>query len=100
MWHRFLLLLQAVSIERVSRQLSSPLRRGILWWWIRLIQLSLVEKHSGQPLPQVIVRNNLPALISRNVYYQLIDWALEASDGNTDKLYISSMGERFLLGLG
>ena len=57
-----------------------------------------VDKHSGQPLPQVIVRNNLPALISRNVYYQLIDWALEASDGNTDKLYIESMGERFLLG--
>jgi len=59
-----------------------------------------VDKHSGQPSPQVIVRNNLPALISRNVYYQLIDWALEASDGNTDKLYISSMGERFLLGSG
>jgi len=61
--------------------------------------VSLVE-HSGQSLPQVIVRNNLTALISRNVYYQLIDWALEASDGNTDKLYINSMGERFLLGLG
>lgn len=61
--------------------------------------ISLVEQ-SGQPLPQVIVRNNLPALISRNVYYQLIDWALEETYKQTDKLYITSMGERFLLGLG
>jgi len=57
-----------------------------------------IDKHSSQPSPQVIVRNNLPALISRNVYYQLIDWALEVSDGNADSLYIQSMGERFLLG--
>lgn len=61
--------------------------------------ISLVEQ-SGQPLPQVIIRNNLPALISRNVYYQLIDWALEVSDSNADNLYIQSMGQRFLLGFG
>ncbi|MGB0450227.1 MAG: DUF1285 domain-containing protein [Porticoccaceae bacterium] len=59
--------------------------------------LSLVA-HSGESLPQVIVRNNLPALISRNVYYQLIDWALEAAGSNTDSLFIESMGEQFLLG--
>lgn len=59
-----------------------------------------VEKGFDQPLPLVIVRNNLPALIGRNVYYQLIDWALEETDKQTDKLYITSMGERFLLGSG
>jgi hypothetical protein len=55
-------------------------------------------EHSGQPLPQVIVRKDIPALISRNVYYQLIDWAIEETDKQIDKLYITSMGERFLLG--
>ena len=59
-----------------------------------------VEKDFDQPLPLVIVRNNLPALISRNVYYQLIDWAFEETDKQIDKLYITSMGERFLLGSG
>jgi hypothetical protein len=59
-----------------------------------------LAEHYNQPSPQVIVRNNLPALISRNVYYQLIDWALEETDKKIDKLYITSMGERFLLGLG
>lgn len=57
-----------------------------------------LEETSGQPSPQVIVRNNLPALISRNVYYQLIEWAFEETDKRTDNLYITSMGERFLLG--
>ena len=57
-----------------------------------------VDQGFDQPVPLVIVRNNLPALISRNVYYQLIDWALEETGEQTDKLYITSMGERFLLG--
>jgi hypothetical protein len=57
-----------------------------------------IEKDFDQPLPLVIVRNNLRALIGRNVYYQLIDWALEETDKQADKLYITSMGERFLLG--
>ena len=57
-----------------------------------------LETDSDQPLPQVIVRNNLPALISRNVYYQLVGWALEETDKHTDQPYLSSMGERFLLG--
>jgi hypothetical protein len=59
-----------------------------------------VDQGSDQPVPLVIVRNNLPALISRNVYYQLIDWAFEETDKQIDKLYITSMGERFLLGSG
>ena len=70
----------------------------------------------------MLVRDNIPALISRNVYYQLIDWALESSDAaaNTkipgtnisgtnisgtnisgtkiNSLYLSSMGEQFSLG--
>jgi hypothetical protein len=57
-----------------------------------------VAQGFDQPVPLVIVRNNLPALISRNIYYQLIDWAFEETDKQIDKLYITSMGERFLLG--
>ncbi len=60
----------------------------------------LLEKRSEQTLPLVIVRNNLPALISRNVFYELVDWALEESESNTDTLYINSVGERFLLAMG
>ena len=46
------------------------------------------------------VRANLTALISRNIYYQLVDWAIEAAGDNSSEqgLYLSSMGERFLLG--
>lgn len=51
-------------------------------------------------LPMLIVRANLTALISRNTYYQLVDWAMEAAEDNAAEqgLYLSSMGERFLLG--
>jgi hypothetical protein len=67
--------------------------------------ISLIE--GDNPLPLVLVRDNIPALIGRNVYYQLIDWALESSDiASTPKisgtkinsLYLSSMGEQFSLG--
>ena len=87
--------------------------------------ISMIE--DDNPLPLVLVRDNIPALISRNVYYQLIDWALESSDAaaNTkipgtnisgtnisgtnisgtnisgtkiNSLYLSSMGEQFSLG--
>lgn len=57
---------------------------------------------TGQLYPQVMVRNHIPALISRAVYYQLIDWALEESDSESgvegEKVFISSMGEQFPLG--
>lgn len=55
-----------------------------------------------QLYPQVMVRNSIPALISRPVYYQLIDWALEESNsesgGESDKVTLSSMGKQFSLG--
>ena len=51
-------------------------------------------------LPMLKVRANLTALISRNSYYQLVDWAIEAAGDSSPEqgLYLSSMGERFLLG--
>jgi hypothetical protein len=51
---------------------------------------------SDQPVPFVTVRNNLPGLISRSVFYQLVEWGQPAKDGG---LYIDSMGQRFLLGM-
>jgi hypothetical protein len=51
---------------------------------------------SDQPVPLVRVRNNLPGLISRSVFYQLVEWGQPAKDGG---LYIDSMGQRFLLGM-
>jgi len=50
-------------------------------------------------LPMVTVRNSIQALISRNVFYQLVDWAAEEADINScSELFISSMGSRFSLG--
>jgi hypothetical protein len=54
---------------------------------------------SQEPLPFVMVRGNLPGLLSRNVFYQLVEWAAdEAAEPVTGELFISSMGERFSLG--
>ena len=57
-------------------------------------------ENSDQPLPLVLVRDNLTALIGRNVFYDLVDRALHASgdEAATDALYLSSMGDQFLLG--
>ncbi len=53
---------------------------------------------SEDPLPLVLVRRNLQALLSRNVFYEIVDWAAESRDGESRELSISSMGERFILG--
>ena len=53
---------------------------------------------SEEPLPLVLVRRNLQALLSRNVFYEIVEWAAESSGGYDGMLSISSMGERFILG--
>ena len=42
-------------------------------------QLWMAE-HSGQSLPYVVVRDNLPGLLSRAVYYQLAELVIERGD--------------------
>jgi len=57
------------------------------------------QSDSGEALPMVTVRNSIQALISRNVFYQLVDWAAEEADINScSELFISSMGSRFSMG--
>jgi hypothetical protein len=57
---------------------------------------------SEEPIPLVTVRDNLPGLLSRSVFYQLVEWAQDGaqSDFQMDNsaLRIESMGEQFLLG--
>lgn len=57
-----------------------------------------VDKQTGEPSPYIYVRAHLEALIARNVFYQLVDNAeVDSCDGES-RLYVSSAGERFLLG--
>lgn len=54
-------------------------------------------KTSDEPVPYIMVRDNLPGLISRNVYYHLVDLALEGSDVSPDRVEIRSKGKTFSL---
>lgn len=54
----------------------------------------------GEPLPYVLVRNNLPALISRNVFYHLVDLALEANEASSERVEVRSSGRTFSLMAG
>ena len=53
-----------------------------------------------QPVPYIAVRDNLFARISRDVYYQLVQWAEEkaAPGGDKNQLWLTSAGQQFLLG--
>ncbi len=59
-----------------------------------------VVESEGQPRPYVRVRNNLDALISRNLFYQLVEMADEQEFEQEDimQLSIRSSGEDFVLG--
>jgi len=53
----------------------------------------------GQTLPLVRVRDNLMGLISRSVFYQLVDWGDQIADASgANMLVIESMGCQFSLG--
>lgn len=59
----------------------------------------VVDSASDQPRPYLHVRAGLEALISRTVFYQLVDMAAHSSlEDNGVRISIDSDGETFILG--
>ncbi len=57
-----------------------------------------VDTETGEPRPYILVRDRLEALISRNVYYQLVELSdIVEADGKSS-CSIESRGVRFSLG--
>lgn len=54
-----------------------------------------VDNETQEPSPYVLVRGNLEALISRNLFYELADRAVEHSVGGKKRLGVWSNGEFF-----
>ena len=52
------------------------------------------DAHTGEPHPRLRVRSNLDALVHRNAFYQLVEWAQDV-DG---RLQVRSQGVDFDLG--
>ena len=54
----------------------------------------------SQLIPYIAVRDKLFARVSREVYYQLVQWAEEqdSTAGGEAQLWLTSAGEQFLLG--
>ena len=57
--------------------------------------LSIEIKQNGEPSPYITVRNNLRALISRSVFYELVDLAETMPIDGVPYLAIKSQGEIF-----
>ena len=56
-----------------------------------------VEPITGEPRPYLLVRKNLPGLLSRMVFYQLAEWSQPCTiDGNNCHA-VASMGQLFPL---
>ena len=58
-----------------------------------------LDEHSGEPSPYLLVRSNLEALIHRNVFYQLVEMAVEREIEGQQWLGVWSAGEFFPIGL-
>lgn len=56
------------------------------------------DPDTGEPSPYVLVRNNLWALISRNVFYRLVELAEEEQRDGERWLVVESDGETFPIG--
>ena len=52
---------------------------------------------TNEPSPYVLVRKNLEALLSRNVFYQLVEEA--EMDDKKKELFLMSSNHRFSLGV-
>ena len=53
---------------------------------------------TNQPVPLVQIRKGLTGLLSRAAYYQLVDWAEANLADNGNELFVTSMGQKFVLG--
>ena len=53
---------------------------------------------TGEPTPYIHVRDRLEALIARPVYYELVDWGVEATVDNKRVYGVWSRGAFFALG--
>lgn len=51
-----------------------------------------------EPCPYIHVRDRLDALISRNVYYQLVEWGREVLAEGRPALAVESAGEPYIIG--
>ncbi|MFK0571097.1 DUF1285 domain-containing protein [Endozoicomonas sp.] len=56
------------------------------------------DSQTGEPAPYVRVRDRLNALINRNVFYQLVEEAVELPVEGGVELKITSQGEEYSLG--
>ena len=60
--------------------------------------LEVSVKEEGEPYPVVHFRSNLFGLLNRNIFYDLIELGEHVTEGDSTYCYITSNGERFLLG--
>ena len=57
------------------------------------------HKETGESVPYIRVRDRLNALVSRNVFYQLVEEAIEVDVEGGVELRISSQGREYSLGV-
>lgn len=60
--------------------------------------LRVVYKEDQEPSPYIHLRDRLEALISRNVYYQLVEWGEEAEEEGRPVLGVRSSGQFYVIG--
>lgn len=65
---------------------------------LRVVYSDDHEGNEQEPSPYVHVRDRLEALVSRNVYYQLVEWGEEVEDEGRPALAVSSAGQRYVIG--
>ncbi len=60
--------------------------------------MRVVYKDDQEPSPYIHLRDRLEALISRNVYYQLVEWGEEAEEEGQHVLGVRSGGQFYVIG--
>ena len=56
------------------------------------------EGSNSEPHPVLMVRNGLLALLSRNVFYELVEWGITEDTGIGTQLVVWSQNAKFVLG--
>ncbi len=97
-----------VPFTAVEMSLEGKGKDQVLCFRTNLDEIVRVDSHhplriaenaeTGEPSPYIMVRNNLEALITRPIFYDLVDLAEEHWDGDETELGIWSGGVLFALG--
>lgn len=94
----------AIAVEDTPFCIVDFARRDGYWVFVSNMEDEVVLdeahpfRHDELPAPRIVVRDNLEARLTRNVFYRIVDVAVPRVEDSVERLVLESGGKQYVLG--